>query len=79
MTTIYTDNGANLNLRTRYFRDGAHGGIEWMYAVDYAAGERRWYGYGAGMGGAQEMTCAKLADVGGPFGGLTRFAPLTEV
>lgn len=46
MTEIYSDNGAAFGRRTRLFRNGAHGGVEWIYAVDYAGGDRRWYGYG---------------------------------
>ena len=45
MTDIYTDNGSDRGLRTRYFRhDGI--GIEWIYAADYAGPSPRWYGYG---------------------------------
>ena len=47
MTTIYHDNGAAFGNRTRVFRAGAHGGVEWMYGVDYANGDKRWYGFGA--------------------------------
>lgn len=43
---IYTDNGAYRGNRTRYFRDGPNGGVEWMYAVDYASGFDRWFGFG---------------------------------
>ena len=45
--TIFTDNGANrIGARTRYFRDAQNGGVEWMFAVDHAAGHDRWYGFG---------------------------------
>jgi len=44
---IYQDNAAELGLRTRLFRNAVGGGVEWMYAVDHAAGDRRWYGFGA--------------------------------
>jgi hypothetical protein len=42
---IYSDNGGQIGNRTRLFRDciGSHG-VEWMYAVDYAGGSRRWFG-----------------------------------
>jgi len=46
MNTIYTDNGAERGNRTRLFRDGALGGVEWMFAVDHAGGSTRWYGFG---------------------------------
>lgn len=46
MADVYSDNGAAFGNRTRVFRDGANGGVEWMYAVDWANGDRRWYGYG---------------------------------
>lgn len=42
---IYTDNGAAFGNRTRLFRN-TNGGVEWMYAVDYASGHDRWYGFG---------------------------------
>lgn len=45
MTDIYTDNGSDRGLRTRFFRQ-AGTGIEWMFAADYAGPSRRWYGYG---------------------------------
>ena len=45
--TIFTDNGADrIGGRTRYFRDAQNGGVEWMFAVDHAAGHDRWYGFG---------------------------------
>lgn len=48
MSVIYSDNGASKGLRTRIFRDCLNGnGVEWMYAVDYASGHDRWYGFGA--------------------------------
>ena len=44
---IFTDQGAErLNARTRYFRDAEGGGVEWIFAVDHAAGHDRWYGFG---------------------------------
>lgn len=43
---IYHDNGAAFGRRTRFFRNAPLGGVEWMYGVDYANGDRRWYGYG---------------------------------
>lgn len=42
---VFHDNGAAFGRRTRVFRNCALGGVEWMYAVDYAGGDRRWYGY----------------------------------
>ena len=39
---LYSDNGAELGLRTRLFRNAADGGVEWMYAVDHAAVDRDW-------------------------------------
>jgi hypothetical protein len=57
---IYQDNGAAKGLRTRMFRDGGNGGVEWMYAVDYASGYTRWYGYGMEKG----LTIRKMMDDG---------------
>lgn len=52
---IYTDNGASLGRRTRLFRNCASGnGVEWMYAVDHAGGDDRWYGFHAAAGGTIE-------------------------
>jgi hypothetical protein len=51
---IYHDNGAAMGLRTRVFRNAAHGGVEWMYAADYAsqnASLHRWYHFGPGGNG----------------------------
>lgn len=45
MTEIYHDNGAAFGRRTRVFRDGPNGGVEWMYGADWASGDTRWYGY----------------------------------
>ena len=50
MTQVYHDNGRADGRRTRFFRDGENGGVEWMYGVDYANGDTRWYGYGAQPG-----------------------------
>ena len=51
MSIIYTDAGASIGLRTRLFRDCANGrGVEWMYAVDWAAGHDRWFGFGMSEG-----------------------------
>lgn len=65
---VYHDNGAAFGRRTRVFRDCSNGqGVEWMYGVDYAGGDTRWYGfYPAGNG-----TIASLQQ-GGMF--LSRFA-----
>lgn len=46
MSDIYTDNGAAFMRRTRVFRNTGTGSTEWMYAVDYANGDKRWYAYG---------------------------------
>lgn len=62
MTQLYHDNGAAFGRRTRYFRNAAGGGVEWIYAVDWAGGDRRWYGFG--MDGT--ATIAKL-QAGGMF------------
>lgn len=42
---IYHDNGAAKGRRTRFFRDAAGGGVEWIYGADYANGDRRWYAF----------------------------------
>ena len=48
---IYTDAGADIGNRTRLFRDCANGlGVEWMYAVDWVAGNDRWFGFGMQSG-----------------------------
>jgi len=57
---IYQDNGAARGFRTRMFRDGQNGGVEWMYAVDYCNGDKRWYGYGM----EPNLTIRKLIDNG---------------
>ncbi len=46
---IYHDNGRAFGRRTRFFRD-TEGGVEWMYGVDYANGDNRWYAFHAGAG-----------------------------
>lgn len=58
MSKIYTDNGAVNGLRTRLFRN-ADGGVEWIYAADYAAGSDRWFFYHPGAGRAVEQMIAK--------------------
>lgn len=60
MTAIYHDNGAAFGRRTRFFRDAADGGVEWMYGVDYANGDTRWYGYLCT--GRQESIASLKAD-----------------
>ena len=40
---IYSDLGAERGFHTRYFRNARGSGVEWIYAVDYASGSRRWY------------------------------------
>ena len=48
---MYSDNGGLRGLRTRLFRNCANGkGVEWMYAVDWAAGHDRWFGFGMSDG-----------------------------
>lgn len=42
---IFQDKGACFGRRTRVFRNAPCGGVEWMYAVDFANGDDRWYGY----------------------------------
>lgn len=49
-TEIYHDNGRAFGRRTRFFRDAELGGVEWMYGVDYANGDNRWYAFHAGAG-----------------------------
>lgn len=49
MTEIYHDNGRAFGRRTRFFRD-TEGGVEWLYAVDYATGCKRWYAFHPGAG-----------------------------
>ena len=51
---IYHDNGASRGLRTRVFRDAEDGGVEWMYAADYASTDsefHRWYHFGPAWNG----------------------------
>ena len=44
---IYSDDGGSKGRRTRLFRDCANClGVEWIYAVDWAAGHDRWFGFG---------------------------------
>ena len=47
---IYHDNGRAFGRRTRFFRDAASGGVEWIYGVDYANGDNRWYTFHAWAG-----------------------------
>ncbi len=63
--TIYHDSkrANQFGLRTRYFRNCEAGGVEWMYAVDYASGERRWYGFNA----IPNATIEKLIKSGMPL------------
>lgn len=49
MAEIYHDNGSAFGRRTRVFRD-TDGGVEWMYAVDYAGGSDRWFFFHPGAG-----------------------------
>ena len=57
---IYHDNGAARGYRTRVFRDCRDGGVEWMYAVDYAQGDSRWYVFHT----ISEPSIAKLKSEG---------------
>lgn len=62
MTEIYSDNGAAFGRRTRLFRNGAHGGVEWIYAVDYANGNDRWYGY-LSTGGHETIASLQISGM----------------
>jgi len=42
---IYHDDGAIHGRRTRYFRNATCGGVEWVYAEDYANGDTHWRMY----------------------------------
>jgi hypothetical protein len=59
---IYHDNGAAFGRRTRFFRDCATGGVEWIYAVEYAGGATCWKTFYPGSG----LHIAGLKD-GGMF------------
>lgn len=54
MAEIYHDNGRAFGRRTRFFRNAKNGGVEWMYGVDYANGDDRWYAFMA-MGNVQSV------------------------
>ena len=58
--SIYQDNGAKFGRRTRVFRNGAHGGVEWQYAVDHVNGDRRWYGY---LGGHETIASLQVSGM----------------
>lgn len=58
MSKIYTDNGAANGLRTRLFRN-TDGGVEWIYAVDYADGSDRWFFFHPGVGRSVEEMISK--------------------
>lgn len=62
MNKIYTDNGAAKGLRTRLFRN-SDGGVEWMYAADYAAGSVRWFFFHPGAGRSVEEMMARGYDL----------------
>lgn len=53
MTNVYQDNNHEFGLETRVFRD-TEGGVEWMYAANYAQGDRRWYFFLPGAGESVE-------------------------
>ncbi len=62
---IYTDKGAENGARTRLFRNCSGGqGVEWIYAVDHAGPNPRWYGFLA-TGGAHSV--ASLIQGGMPL------------
>ena len=64
MQMIFSDNGGSRGLRTRLFRDCQNGrGVEWMYAVDWAAGHDRWFGFGMSDGNS----IAKMMADGWPL------------
>ena len=63
MSGIFSDEGGTRGLRTRLFRNGKHGGVEWMYAVDWAAGYNRWFAYGMASGNSIE----KMISEGWPL------------
>ena len=64
MAQIYSDNGGLRGCRTRLFRDCQNGlGVEWMYAVDWAAGHDRWFGFFV----AQGNSVAKMLKDGWPL------------
>lgn len=62
MTQLYHDNGAAFGRRTRYFRNAAGGGVEWIYAVDHAGGCDRWYGYLA-TGGHETIASLQISGM----------------
>ena len=62
MSQIYHDNGAAFGRRTRYFRNAAGGGVEWIYAVDHAGGCDRWYGYLA-TGGHETIASLRISGM----------------
>lgn len=55
---IFHDNASDLGLRTRVFRESQTGGVEWMYAVDLAGGETRWFEF-MPLGQAQTIEALK--------------------
>lgn len=57
---IYHDNGRAFGRRTRFFRDAENGGVEWMYGVDWASGDNRWYAFNT----MPDATIAKLKAEG---------------
>mgnify|MGYP000252711470 CR=1 FL=1 len=60
---IYHDNGAALGRRTRVFRNCPNGGgVEWMYAVDHAGPNPRWYGYLA-TGGHETIASLRITGM----------------
>lgn len=56
---VYHDNGRAFGNRTRVFRDAAGGGVEWMYGVDYANGDSRWYAFNGYRGPANTIETLK--------------------
>jgi hypothetical protein len=62
MADIFHDSGAAFGRRTRYFRNANGGGVEWMYGVDHANGDTRWYGYLA-TGGHETITSLMISGM----------------
>lgn len=63
MSVIYSDEGGLRGMRTRLFRGCVNGGVEWMYAVDWAAGYDRWFGFGMSPGNSIEKMIADGFDL----------------
>lgn len=59
---IYHDNGAAFGRLTRFFRNGPQGGVEWIYGVDYANGDRNWLMY-LSTGGHETIASLKISGM----------------